>query len=395
MKTTYRIAKGWEIFIWICVILLMGLVGRLGAEAFLQENFNLNYAIGYISVAILFELLLIFALMDITKRKWIIDNDSIIEVGVFKTKKLFISEIEGFTTDDNYMRFIPKQSHQKKIKASRYIGNYHKLRQWAEINSVDLDLEENIDDIKEVLNNPEYGYSYEERSNALLKTKKHTKILNIIAIVLPLLLLFIHEYMQLSIAVIALIPIFGLLMARKSKGLIRLDVKAKSKSPNLITTFTVPSAMLILYGLLSSDLLNSSDVWMPFIAISFLMTIIFIYSYNVKLNFSKGITYSSIVLSIMLSAMYSYGFILSTNTVFDSSKGQFYKAEVLNKRISEGENTTTYYLELSPWGPRTEIDDGSVSEYLYNDVVIGDTVLVQLRDGVYNIPYFDVYKYNF
>ena len=52
--------------------------------------------------------------------------------------------------------------------------------------------------------------------------------------------------------------------------------------------------------------------------------------------------------------------------------------------------TTTYYFELSKWGPKTEIDDVSVSKEIYNSREIGDSAVVYFNHGLYKIPYYFV-----
>ena len=114
MKKEYRIAKGWEIFIWICLPLLMILFGCLGIMPYTEEKFNPTLALILTPIALGLEFLIILGLIDTRKNKLIIEKDKIINIGIFKTKELNITNIKGFKVDKNYISFFPKNKRDKK-----------------------------------------------------------------------------------------------------------------------------------------------------------------------------------------------------------------------------------------------------------------------------------------
>jgi hypothetical protein len=77
------------------------------------------------------------------------------------------------------------------------------------------------------------------------------------------------------------------------------------------------------------------------------------------------------------------------NCRFDSQEHETYTAAVLEKEISDGK-TTTYYLDLTPWGPRTEHEKVSVTHDAFRRANIGDTVEVYLYKGRLNAKWFEV-----
>jgi hypothetical protein len=87
--------------------------------------------------------------------------------------------------------------------------------------------------------------------------------------------------------------------------------------------------------------------------------------------------------------MYAYGFIITTNSVFDTAQPEYYKAKILDKRISSGKSTS-YYFELSSWGPQSQNDEVMVNRELYNEKEVGDSALIYFSEGFYKIPYFIV-----
>lgn len=76
---------------------------------------------------------------------------------------------------------------------------------------------------------------------------------------------------------------------------------------------------------------------------------------------------------------------LSINCLLDSSE-TVYTTTIAGKRISKGK-TTTYYLELNPWGDRKEIEDVKVSRERYESVDIGDDTEVTQHQGALGTPW--------
>jgi hypothetical protein len=389
MKQEYRIAKGWAIFIWITLPLFMGLFGWLGIMPYVQEEFDLIMAIVFTPLSIGLEFLMVLGLIDIVKSKWIIENNTITAVRVFKTRQFKVEEIRGFKQDQNYLHFIPKDSQVKRIKVSTYVGKFGQLIDWSENNLTNLDREEVITDEREILENEEYGRTSEEREYKLSKARKLTKTLNTASWIIGLSTWIYPHFYQIQIVLCAILPIVGLIVYKTSKGLIKLDEKPNSAHPNIISTLIAPSGALAMRALMDFQIFDLSNFWKPAIAIFVIFGLLVLKDSNVQYDFRKGVTYLAILGLLMFGGMYSYGFLITTNVVFDESQPSAYKAEILDKRISSGK-TTTYYFELSKWGPKTEIDDVSVSKEIYNSREIGDSAVVYFNHGLYKIPYYFV-----
>lgn len=75
---------------------------------------------------------------------------------------------------------------------------------------------------------------------------------------------------------------------------------------------------------------------------------------------------------------------------FDPSTGQVIRVAVRDKHVSHGKSTT-YSLDLPPWGPRTSAQSVSVSESLYDAVQPGDPVCVWLHPGALGQPWFTLH----
>lgn len=209
MKKEYRITKGWKIFIWICLPLFMGLFGWLGIMPYTEDKFDLTLALILTPISLGLEFLMILGLIETIKSKLIIEKEQIINVGVFKTKKLDFDNIKGFKVDHNYLHFLPKNKKDKKIKVSTYVGKFGELREWCEQQFANLDLEEFVNEEKEILEDEEFGRTQEERDYRLTKAKKTTKTINTISWIVALSTWFYPHFYEIQIVLCGLLPIVG------------------------------------------------------------------------------------------------------------------------------------------------------------------------------------------
>jgi hypothetical protein len=90
---------------------------------------------------------------------------------------------------------------------------------------------------------------------------------------------------------------------------------------------------------------------------------------------------------LLFGAVYTYGAIAQADTLLDKSEPKTFEAAILSKRISSGRNTT-WYLQISPWGPQPEETEVSVPRPLYNSVFPNQTICVHLSDGALKIPWY-------
>jgi hypothetical protein len=79
--------------------------------------------------------------------------------------------------------------------------------------------------------------------------------------------------------------------------------------------------------------------------------------------------------------------VIAANTLLDESIGRTYSVGVRGKHTSHG-RSTSYYLELEPWGPIDKPNRLSVSALAYTTTAIGDAVCVSLRDGALNAAWY-------
>lgn len=145
---------------------------------------------------------------------------------------------------------------------------------------------------------------------------------------------------------------------------------------------------LCLRGLLDYNLFDYSKVWIPSISVALIYIAVLTIG-NKAFKFNKAKDYFTIIgISILLFG-YAYGAVVTLNCMYDKSKPEIFNATILSKRVSSGKSTT-YYLKLTPWGKRKEIDEVSMSEDLYNRLDENDQVKIYYMKGKFEIPWFEV-----
>jgi hypothetical protein len=69
------------------------------------------------------------------------------------------------------------------------------------------------------------------------------------------------------------------------------------------------------------------------------------------------------------------------NAEWDISTPQRYPAQVLNRYMTHGKNSTHYYLWLTDWHSQRDHQELRVDAAIYNELMEGDAVVVSERDG--------------
>ena len=132
-----------------------------------------------------------------------------------------------------------------------------------------------------------------------------------------------------------------------------------------------------------------SNVWLT----TTIITITFLFLLLIKqkeITFKNKLDYLTVSIVALFLFVYSFGTVIHINCYYDNSDAQYFTAKVLDKRISSGRRSRTYYLELSTWGQQDKPDKVSVGKRLYNRIEIGDQVNIFFRKGKLDIPWFIV-----
>ncbi|HSZ35178.1 MAG TPA: hypothetical protein VK772_17815 [Puia sp.] len=349
-----------------------------------------NSMIGFLlSVLALAGSVLIF--VNLSRRSIVITGQTIIATSLFSRKQLDLDEIKGCRIEPKIIYIEPTSEDNPTIRIGNYIDfkNSEQLAAWCrqhfkDLNALDLEKEQN-----DAMNNPELGTSEQERTRTLKKSRN----LAYTYVGLGLLLSFMMIFFQsgVGIALLIIYPVLGILVMATSRGTIKfLSNTKRSISKHIEIGLFMPGFLLLITSFVKFNIVESGQLMLRAIAVS---AVLFLLLYKTGINRSMGAIPGQVFFMIVFVLIYGFGSIRQINCAFDHSKAEFYDAVVRGRRISRG-RSTSYYLRLTPWGPVDNQEETEVRRNFYNKTEVGDTVQVNLKKGLLNIPWYFIQSKN-
>ena len=189
--------------------------------------------------------------------------------------------------------------------------------------------------------------------------------------------------------ILLMYPLLGIIIVLLGKGFVKFISNDKSRLyGNVALGFIITSIFLTFKSWDDYTLYQTANIWLPFIFIS---VIILVGIYFASANPLIAKIRIDFIFMIIFGLVYAYGCTREINCSFDYSEAKIYKATVLGQREHSGKHNS-WYLTLTPWGPMQYVKEEEIDGYLYDHVKIGDTVNVNFKQGLLNIPWFVVTK---
>jgi hypothetical protein len=327
--------------------------------------------------------------INIVRRKVVIYNDSILVVNLFTNKEVDFKDIKGCRIGSKLIVIEPVSAEYPTIRIGNYIdfSNSSQLTATIKEKFKDLDAEDYANEHKQFLQDASLGFTEADREAKLKKAKAIALGYMIGGWVVFFLALFFNVRFFEMIAMAY--PVIGILIMLSSKGLIKFITNFKTSIyPSIIFGYMPAAIFVLVMGLEEYNAFQSKNLWLPAIVLTVIIFAAIYFIDRIKIvEKLKG----KLIFILLMSVMYSFALVWNVNCFFDNSLPKIYKVAVLDHRIEHGKSTS-YYLTISPWGPEpneTEVDVGS---RLYYNTPVGDTVIVKLRSGMLNIPWYKVAK---
>ena len=220
---------------------------------------------------------------------------------------------------------------------------------------------------------------------SLNNAKSYAKWYNILAFVC---MIAVYSSNIIVNLLILLYPVFGFLLIYFSEGLVKLFPNKEMDIWPIFPGYFIASLPILLSSTNSVNILDYKNMWLPALLVFMLL---FLLLFVMGLNRSAGSVITQILIILVISTLYSFGSVLRANWVFDNSKPQIYTATISGYDIEYGKHRS-YYFKLSAWGPNYKITTARVSQSFYNHTKLDDTVKVNYKKGLLNIPWFRVAK---
>ena len=382
MEENFTVSTGWKTF-----------YGALAAALIIFALFLVNVIHSSGNSALLIILVLFFAigcaiLYNLYKRKVTVSSTGIGYTTLFGTKQLFKDEIKGFRVGQKAIIIEPKTS-SSKIRIDDYtiLKNYKDLVQCLDNNYADLNKEEYEKQKSEILSNELLGATTADRESKVKQAVLYTQIYTYVGMGVFFSVMYFHPDNNLFTYGLLLYPLIGIWLFANGKGIIKLFNKKNNNTsayPSIALGIFFPAVALIMKTILDIHILALTNFGLPFAVTGII--VFFILYFSISKGTSVSLT-GDIIFAIIISFTYAGGSILEINSQFDNSGTTIYTTTVISQHISHGKSTT-YYLDLSEWGPDHISGNVTVPESFYNKVGVGNTVRVNVKKGELNIPWY-------
>jgi hypothetical protein len=309
----------------------------------------------------------------------------------FSSRSIGLGDIDGYRTGDKDAFLIIPKDGGKSLPLPKGISGRSDLLDWVKEKYEDVDARERAAETETLLEDEQFGASREERETTLKRAKRTAIIANGTGFVLVMWAFLYPTPFETLMIVLCVAPLVGGYFIWHYKGLMRLSSRKSSPYPSTTMLMTFPLFGLGLEVVIRYDLYGfPGSAWMVAVCGAVLLTLIASACFSKALAAEKKKPLAVFCIFLAASA-YSFGVLVFSNCFYDRSASQKFAVEVTGKSVSHGK-TTTYHLDLSPWGKYSNGDHVQVSSSFYNAVESGDSVWVFLHSGKWGIPWYRVVR---
>jgi hypothetical protein len=322
---------------------------------------------------------------SVLRTKVTLSPDSIEVESLFSSRKLSRTDIAGRrilrAQYMNILELTPRNQSEKKLKISLILKTDTAFDRWFST-LPDLNAEDIARQKQDLASEIGTGPTDESINDRLAQGRTIAKWLNWIAIASVFWGLYYPAPYRLVVFVLAALPIVVLLLLAQSKGLYDLQGLRNDARPSLALPFILPGLGLLARSVFDFDLLNWEQLLIAAAFIALTLTLV-----AATLSRVRGRSYTGFLVAFALLIAYAWGALAEANVLFDKTVPHTFEVRVLAKHVSQG-RSTTWYLSVGPWGPRSAPQNISVPYRLYASSPVGSTVCIELRDGALKLPWY-------
>lgn len=383
---TYRASGFWDIALYLCsAVAVAG--GVAGVVYSITGDFH--EASGRIVMACLgaaFTGLGGYLIFWLLLSRTVLFPDRIDFRGVFSTKIITREELDGWRVmPTSPPTLVLQQKEGRRFKTSLVFRIDDDLSDWFDsIPSLD-ERETGASEARvhaEIQKDARLGITPSQKLETLQKAGRTANILSAVSTIAFFWGAIYPRPYEVLILLLALFPWIGIEVMRRSHGLFRADELKNDAHPSVAYALIFPGLVLCLRAVLDYNVVQSMFAVALYIlagGVLFVAILIFDPTQRSRLGI--------LPVFFLFGIAYGYGVVVEANALFDRSPGIPYTAIVQNKRIIHGKSTT-YSLDLSPWGPRPVTNELDVSRVTYNQIQTGQSVQLELKRGALNLPWY-------
>ena len=366
----------------ILVILGLGLIGGSIVLAYVLPSNSEKLVAGFFGVVL--SAAGVYLVAYTFRTCLTVDGSQLRMQWVFRERVAELSQIEGYRAIQSRNatnRQLVLAQGAGFITIPQGIDTAYESDEWFQ-KLQDLDERDRKALLDQVEHDERLGTTPEERLAALQGAKTTSIVLTVVAAAAVGALLFLSkEYQPFAIPILCGAPVVVFLVVQRSPLLYAI-FKRKSD----------PRADLSLPLMIAAIGLAFGHIGVHFVAIEPLLYLAVPVAAAYLLLFVRMATGSSslagaVIGLVVFGGMYGWGVAVSADTLFDSAGPANYSTSVTGHRISHG-RSTTYYLQLAPWGPVANGSEISVGSTIYNQTSEGDVVCLGLHPGVLHAGWY-------
>jgi hypothetical protein len=170
-------------------------------------------------------------------------------------------------------------------------------------------------------------------------------------------------------------PDFFVIMARSKRG--------GAPKPTLNPVAGIPAAALF-FRSVGMDLIDFGPSWIAAGAGAFT------FAAAARLRQPVQTPIQLLIYMSLSGLLLGYGAATQADVGFDASPGDPYRATVMDMHESHSTRTSSYAVELSPWGPLTGWNWQDVPHSIYQAVSAGDSLCTRLHPGALHERWFTI-----
>jgi hypothetical protein len=360
-----------------------------GIAYFLVADDELGNRVAAMALGGFFALLGAPVLASVVRSRVTLYDDAIESRGIFVVRRMARADIAGRRRlPQQYgppvIQLIAQHSGQRSLKLTQYLETDAAFDSWM-AGIPDRDADEARASLDALLDDAEIPGSKTEKLQGLARARRTAGGLATTSLAVGAWVwVYPHPY-DLALACAAVFPWIVVGVAARGGRLYRLNPSRNEAGADLSAPLLLPGGALAIRALLDSNVLD----WERMLILTLVVTVLCVLAMWLLVRELRAKASSTFLLGVLMAA-YAYGGATLANVELDSGKPEVFETPVLGSHTSSGKSTT-YYLNLGAWGPRTEAEDVAVSRDYFDAAVGRKTVCVYLFRGALSVRWFEVW----
>ena len=383
----YRISTGDKI-----LQLLLAAAFSIGGIAALIAGFHGSASGAPIAILGIFLIPFgIFFYLETTRLSVTIDKQSMTVTHAFSSRSILLDEIIGFRHGNKNAILLDLRSGEKPLQLPGVLERRKELLEWLGERYTDTDAERVKGVTEAVLEDESLGLTREIRVQRLNSARKLMVYGSFIVPFFVILIYVSPRYSVTALILLLALPWMAVGLTWYFKGILRLYISKSKPYPSLFFIVLVTELMSFFIIMQTYKIYDyDRTFWISLLALS--VVVLLVWAVACRAAIAGEENRPAVLLCLFLvAAAHSYGLLIFSNCNYDQSIPQISRVEIASKTVRRGKSTS-YILELTPWGRFTDGKTVQVSSSFFRSVSQGDSVSVHLKAGKWGIPWYEVWK---